>query len=82
MTENEMNEQVCFYPFIDVEAVFKKAEIIKEGEANELELLRKFYKSMKFFYDFAVILNTDAGATGENLITLYEYAKKGAGIKL
>ena len=82
MTENEMNEQVCFYPFIDVEAVFKKAETIKEGEPNELESLREFYKSMKFFYDFAIIQDTDAGADGGNLKTLYEYAKKGAGINL
>ena len=75
-----MNEQVCFYPFIDVETAFMKAETIKEGEPNELELLREFYKSMKFFYDFAAIQDANTWSAGENLITLYEYAKKGAGI--
>ena len=81
MTENEMNEQVCFYPAKDIEAVFKKAEGA-EGEAGELERLREFYRNMLFFYDFAVIQDCDAGASGENLITIYEYAKQGAGIKL
>ena len=81
MTENEMNEQICFYPAKDIEAVFNKAEDT-EGEPSELERLREFFRSMKFFYDFAVIQDCDAGASGENLIAIYEYAKQGEGIKL
>ena len=79
MTENKMNKQICFYPHIDVEAVFKKAKTIKKGQPNELELLRDFYYSMKFYYDFSNIQDSDADATGENLIVLYEYAKRGVG---
>ena len=81
MTENEMYEQICFYPFVDVDKAFNKAEAIKEGQKNELESLRTFYKSMKFFYDYADIQDGDVAATGENMIKLYEYAKKGAGIE-
>jgi len=80
MTEKEFYEQVCFYPYVDVEAAFKKAKTIIEGQPNELELLRDFYKSMKFFYDIASIQESDPDSLGGDLLNLYKYAKQGADI--
>ena len=82
MTQAEMYEQICFTPAKDVQAVFDKAQEIKEGQPDELEQLWQFYRAMKFFYSFAEIQGTDEVAGGENLINLYEYAKKGAGVTL
>ena len=81
MTEKEMRGQICFYPYRDIKAVFERAEDAK-SEPDELERLREFYRCMKFFYDFAIIQEGEASASGENLTTLYEYAKQGAWVKV
>jgi len=76
LNENGMIQQICFYPADDVESAFRKAED-KKSKQNEVDRLREFYRSMKFFYSFAQVTNCDPDLSGEEIEVLYAYARKG-----
>jgi len=67
-------EGIVFWPHEAVSEAFEKVEN-EAGSRGELERLRLFYRTMKFFYDISA--TADIKVPPGKVNALYKYAKKG-----